>query len=154
MLIEGSGFALVIGVYLYLEILSRRNGRSVRPPPDLGPGTIVTVMLLVSVAPNILVSRWAARQELRKVQIGMLVMVGVWHRAIDPTLLRIPGHARALGQQRVWFDRLDPAWPPPDPPHNRSRRYHRPRCHHVHEAWTEQTPVSETCRTMRSTGTL
>ena len=35
----------------------------------------MTVVLLVSVTPNILVSRWAARQESRKVQIGMLVMV-------------------------------------------------------------------------------
>jgi cytochrome c oxidase subunit 3 len=61
MLIEGSGFA------------------------DLGPGTIVTVMLLISVAPNILISRWAARQELRKVQIGMLVMVAF---GVAPLILR------------------------------------------------------------------
>ena len=35
MLIEGSGFALVIGVYLYLD-LSRPNGRSVRHCPTSG----------------------------------------------------------------------------------------------------------------------
>jgi cytochrome c oxidase subunit 3 len=40
---------------------------------------------LVSVAPNILVSRWAARQDLRKVQIGMLVMVAL---GIAPLILR------------------------------------------------------------------
>jgi cytochrome c oxidase subunit III len=84
MLIEGSGFALVIGVYLYLKSIAPEWPIGA-PPPDLGPGTIVTVMLLVSVAPNILVSRWAGRQDLRKVRIGMLVMVAF---GVAPLILR------------------------------------------------------------------
>jgi cytochrome c oxidase subunit III len=73
MLIEGTGFALVIGVYLYLASLASVWPLSA-PLPDLGPGTILTLLLLVSLVPNILVSRWAGRGDLRKVRIGLLVM--------------------------------------------------------------------------------
>ena len=73
MLIEGTGFALVIAVYFYLmshAALWPINAR----PPDLLPGTVVTLILVVSVAPNYLVSRWAEQQDLGKVRIGMVVM--------------------------------------------------------------------------------
>jgi cytochrome c oxidase subunit III len=73
MLIEGTGFALAIAVYLYLMSIAA-IWPIAAPRPDLLPGTIVTLMLIVSVVPNYLVSRWAERQDLRKVQIGLLVM--------------------------------------------------------------------------------
>jgi heme/copper-type cytochrome/quinol oxidase subunit 3 len=73
MLIEGAGFALVIGVYLYLESLAPEWPIGA-PLPDLGPGSVLTIILLISVVPNLLISRWAGREELRKVQIGILVM--------------------------------------------------------------------------------
>lgn len=73
MLIEGTGFALVIGVYLYLESLAPEWPIGA-PLPDLGPGSFVTIILLISVVPNLLISRWAGREELRKVQIGIIVM--------------------------------------------------------------------------------
>jgi heme/copper-type cytochrome/quinol oxidase subunit 3 len=73
MLIEGTGFALIIAVYLYLMSLAPTWPLNA-PPPDLLPGTLVTAILLISVVPNILVSRWAERQDLRKVRIGMVVM--------------------------------------------------------------------------------
>ena len=73
MLIEGTGFALALAVYLYLMSLAATWPIDA-PKPDPLPGTLVTVILLASVIANILVSRWAQRQELRKVRIGMVVM--------------------------------------------------------------------------------
>jgi len=73
MLIEGTGFALVIAVYLYLMSLAAAWPINA-PPPDLLPGTLVTLILLTSLAPNILISRWAEQQDLRKVRIGMVIM--------------------------------------------------------------------------------
>jgi heme/copper-type cytochrome/quinol oxidase subunit 3 len=73
MLIEGTGFALVIAVYLYLMSLATTWPINA-PPPGLLPGTAVTLILIGSVVPNVLVSRWADQQDLRKVRIGMVVM--------------------------------------------------------------------------------
>ena len=56
MLIEGTGFALALAVYLYLMSLAATWPIDA-PKPDLLPGTLVTVILLASVIPNILVSR-------------------------------------------------------------------------------------------------
>lgn len=73
MLIEGSGFALVLAVYLYLASIATEWPLGA-PPPDLLPGTIITVLLLLSLIPNMLVSRWARQEDLRKVRIGLIVM--------------------------------------------------------------------------------
>jgi cytochrome c oxidase subunit 3 len=73
MLIEGTGFALVIGVYLYLASLSSVWPLGA-PLPSPGPGTALTLLLLVSLIPNILLSRWADQGDLRKVRIGLVVM--------------------------------------------------------------------------------
>jgi len=74
MLIEGSGFALAIAVYLYLMSLAPHWPIGA-PPPDLWAGTWLTVVLVISVIPNVLVSRWAESRRLRRVQIGLLVMI-------------------------------------------------------------------------------
>jgi cytochrome c oxidase subunit 3 len=73
MLIEGTGFALALAVYLYLMSIAVTWPIDA-PKPELLPGTLVTLILLASVIPNLLVARWAEREELRKVQIGMVVM--------------------------------------------------------------------------------
>jgi cytochrome c oxidase subunit 3 len=73
MLIEGTGFALMISVYLYLGSLAPEWPLRA-PPPEWGPGTGVTLLLLASLVPNILLSRWAAARDLRKVRIGLLMM--------------------------------------------------------------------------------
>jgi cytochrome c oxidase subunit 3 len=73
MLIEGTGFALVIAIYFYLMSLAASWPLNARPP-NLLPGTVVTVILVVSTVPNYLLSGWAERQEPRKVRIGMVVM--------------------------------------------------------------------------------
>lgn len=85
MLIEGTGFALTIGIYLYLLSLAPEWPLGAQPP-DLGPGTLTTGILLASLVPNFLISRWAERQELRKVQIGLIVM-SVF--ALVPSIVRI-----------------------------------------------------------------
>ena len=73
MLIEGSGFALAIVIYFYLMSLAGRWPPTA-PPPDLAAGTILTLVLLVSVIPNILLSRWAERRDLRRVRLGLIIM--------------------------------------------------------------------------------
>jgi cytochrome c oxidase subunit 3 len=73
MLIEGTGFAVVIAVYLYLMSLAATWPIDA-PAPDLLPGTVVTLILVASVVPNYLTSRWAEQQDLRKVRLAMVVM--------------------------------------------------------------------------------
>jgi cytochrome c oxidase subunit 3 len=73
MLIEGTGFALAIAVYLYLMSLASRWPIEA-PPPDLTAGTLLTALLVASIIPNMIVSRWAKAKSLRKVQIGLIVM--------------------------------------------------------------------------------
>jgi len=51
MLIEGTGFALAIAVYLYLMSIAATWPIDA-PRPDLLPGTLVTLILIVSVVPN------------------------------------------------------------------------------------------------------
>ena len=73
MLIEGTGFALAIAVYFYLmSIAPVWPIAAIRP--NLLPGTIVTLILIGSVVPNYLVSRWAEQQDLRKVRLGLVAM--------------------------------------------------------------------------------
>ncbi len=105
MLIEGTGFALVIAVYLYLMGLAPVWPLNAKPP-DLLPGTLMTVLLVASVIPNVLVSRWAERQDLRKVRIGMVVMsvlgiVPLIIRAFEFPALNVSWDTNAYGSV-VW----------------------------------------------------
>jgi cytochrome c oxidase subunit 3 len=85
MLIEGTGFALAIGVYLYLASLAPEWPLGA-PPPDPWPGTAITAVLLASLIPNFLLSRWAAAQDLRRVRIGIIAISLL---GIVPLVLRI-----------------------------------------------------------------
>ena len=105
MLIEATGFALAIAVYLYLMSLAAKWPIDSRPP-DLLAGTLVTAALIGSVVPNYLVSRWAERQELRKVQIGMVIMsilgiVSLVIRAFEFSALNVEWDSNAYGSI-VW----------------------------------------------------
>jgi cytochrome c oxidase subunit 3 len=73
MLLEASGFALMIAVYLYLRSLAPAWPFGA-PPPDLGPGIAITLVLLASLVPNYLVGRWAEQEDMRKVRIGLVAM--------------------------------------------------------------------------------
>jgi cytochrome c oxidase subunit 3 len=73
MTLEGTGFLLAIGALLYLYGINSSWPLSA-PPPDLLPGTIVTLLLLFSLAPNHLLNRWAHERDLPRVRIGVTVM--------------------------------------------------------------------------------
>lgn len=96
MLIEGTGFALAIAVYLYLWSLAPEWPIGA-PRPELGPGTWVTIILLVSLVPNWFVGRWAAREDLAKVRIGMVVMSVA---GIVPLIVR----AYEFAALNTWWD--------------------------------------------------
>jgi len=71
-LIEGTVFAMLIVTYFYLRGLVPEWPPSL-PPPDLWAGTTNTLVLLVSVIPNYWVQKVAEREELRTVQIGLVI---------------------------------------------------------------------------------
>jgi cytochrome c oxidase subunit 3 len=73
MALEGMGFVLAAAAYLYLRALAPQWPLDAHAP-DLLPGSLVTLVLLLSAIPNHLMSRWARQQDLRKVQLGLLLM--------------------------------------------------------------------------------
>lgn len=85
MLIEGTGFALSIVVYLYLMSLAPHWPLDA-PPPDLLPGSGLTALLIVSLVPNLLIARWARQQNLAKVRIGLIIMSLL---GVAPLFLRV-----------------------------------------------------------------
>jgi cytochrome c oxidase subunit III len=96
MLIEGTGFGLVLAIYLYLADIAPEWPLGA-PLPDLGPGTWVTVILVISLLPNYLIMRWADRRDLAKLRIAVAAMALF---AIVPLILRIY-EFKAL---HVWWD--------------------------------------------------
>jgi cytochrome c oxidase subunit III len=96
MLLEGSAFALCIGIYLYLLVMAPAWPIGARPPRPWA-GTIVTIILLVSLWPNYLVGRWARQQRLTKVRVGMVIMSVL---GIAPLVVRV-FEFRSLN---VWWD--------------------------------------------------
>jgi cytochrome c oxidase subunit III len=105
MLLEGTGFAIVLAIYLYLASLAPQWPINA-PAPDLLPGTLLTLVLLASVVPNVLVARWAKRQDLAKVKVGMIVMsvlgiVPLVIRAFEFRALHISWDTNAYGSV-VW----------------------------------------------------
>jgi heme/copper-type cytochrome/quinol oxidase subunit 3 len=104
--LEGMGFALAIGTYFYLWSLAP-DWPLEAPPPDLLPGTLMLAILLASLVPNHLTSRWAHWQNIAKVRVGMVVMspagllpliVRIW----EFPALRISWDENAYGSI-VWF---------------------------------------------------
>ncbi len=85
MLIEGTGFALSIVVYLYLMSLAPHWPMNA-PPPDLLPGTALTALLIASLLPNVLIARWARQQNLAKVRVGLIIMSLL---GVAPLIVRI-----------------------------------------------------------------
>jgi cytochrome c oxidase subunit III len=71
--LEGMGFAIAIAAYLYLYAVNPTWPLNSRPP-DLWPGTLATMVFIVSIIPNEFLSRKAHRQDLRGVRIGLVVM--------------------------------------------------------------------------------
>jgi heme/copper-type cytochrome/quinol oxidase subunit 3 len=71
--LEGMGFALAIGTYLYLLVTNPKWPLS-SPPPDLWAGSLATVVFILSVIPNQLTNRVALRLDLRATRIWLVVM--------------------------------------------------------------------------------
>jgi heme/copper-type cytochrome/quinol oxidase subunit 3 len=97
MLIESTGFVLMIAVYLYLASLAPAWPPDA-PPPDAAPGLWLTLILLVSMAPNALLSRWAGRQDLPRVRLGLVVMTLLGALAVVPRIYE-------FGAMHVLWDR-------------------------------------------------
>ena len=73
MALEGTGFALAAGSYLYLAYIAPEWPLS-RPVPNHWPGTILTLLLLASVVPNHILNHYAKKCDMRPVRIGLVAM--------------------------------------------------------------------------------
>lgn len=82
--LEGTGFALAAGTYLYLLLLAPSWPLSA-PPPDHWPGTIITLLLLASAIPNHIVNNHAKKCSIAPVRLWLLVM---WGFGIAPLVVR------------------------------------------------------------------
>jgi cytochrome c oxidase subunit III len=104
--LEGMGFALAAGIYLYLAAISP-DWPLGAPPPDLLPGTMVTALLVVSLIPNHMVDRWAREENLRLVRIGLVVMCAfglapLIGRLFEFSALHVSWDTNAYGSA-TWF---------------------------------------------------
>lgn len=106
MSLEGSGFVLAGGAYLYLMAVNPEWPFH-SPLPNYWPGTIVALLLLASLPLNRLTAKWARARDLVKVQFGL---VGMSLFGIAPLVVRwyefpalnIRWDANAYGSA-VWF---------------------------------------------------
>jgi cytochrome c oxidase subunit III len=73
MTLEGTGFVLAAGAYLYLMVLAPQWPLGSRAPDPIA-GTIVAVLLIASVPLNVVLNRWAHAEDLPRVQIGLIGM--------------------------------------------------------------------------------
>ncbi|MER9331517.1 cytochrome c oxidase subunit 3 [Mesorhizobium sp. M0488] len=73
MALEGTGFAIAAGAYLYLA-QSWPQWPLGAPRPNHWPGTIVTLLLIVSLVPNHMLNRYAEQCAIMPVRIGLVVM--------------------------------------------------------------------------------
>jgi cytochrome c oxidase subunit 3 len=106
MSLEGMGFALAIASYLYLMVLAPKWPLN-SPPPDLGPGTWVTLLLIASEPLNRLLAAWARKEDMGKVRLGLIGMslLGIAPlivRAFEFPYLNVRWDSDAYGSV-VWF---------------------------------------------------
>ena len=74
MLIEGMGFLLAAGAYLYLRGRAAGWPPAGDAPPDLAMGALFTALLLLSEAPNRWVAAKAKAKDARAVRLGLVLM--------------------------------------------------------------------------------
>jgi len=74
MLIEGTGFALALGAYLFLASRSAHWPPPDDPLPGLMWSGILTIGLMLSEVPNLWVKRRAAAHDAGSVRIGVVIM--------------------------------------------------------------------------------
>jgi cytochrome c oxidase subunit 3 len=73
MSLEGMGFVLAAGAYLYTMMIAPQWPLNAELP-DHWAGTIVAILLIVSVPLNWMLDRWAREEDLRKVRWGLVAM--------------------------------------------------------------------------------
>src|SRR5687768_8580874 len=78
--LEGMGFAIAAGAYLFLAWLNPQW--PIGEPPDLIFGTALLVVLAVSVMPNVWLDRAAREERLPAVQIGLVIASAIGILAI------------------------------------------------------------------------
>jgi heme/copper-type cytochrome/quinol oxidase subunit 3 len=74
MLIEGTGFLLAAGAYVYLRGQAPHWPPAGDRPPDLWAGTLFTVLLCLSAIPNLWLAAMAKKKHARAVRWGVLLM--------------------------------------------------------------------------------
>ena len=79
MVIEGTGFGLVIAAYFYLMSLEQYWAPRPLDPPGLVAGTLFTIVILLSEIPNTLVKRAANAKDLPALRrlLPLMVAIGV-----------------------------------------------------------------------------
>lgn len=73
--LEGMGFALAVGAYLYLAWLNPQW--PLDQPPDLLWSTSLLVLLFLSIVPNVWLDKFARKEDLAKVRAGLLILSAV-----------------------------------------------------------------------------
>jgi cytochrome c oxidase subunit 3 len=106
MLLEGTGFALAIAIYLYLGSLAPEWPLGA-PLPDLLLGTLITLVLVGSLIPNALTNHWAKQKNLALARLGIVVMsltgvIPLIIRAYEFPAVHISWDSNAYGSI-VWF---------------------------------------------------
>jgi cytochrome c oxidase subunit 3 len=106
-LIEGTFFLLAIAAYLYLMNQEQAWPPPPYPPPDLLPGTLFTIVMLLSEIPNSIAKHAAEHGELRLLRwmlivAGLLGLVFVGIRAWEFNSLHILWHENAYGSL-IWL---------------------------------------------------
>ncbi len=107
MLIEGMGFALAAGVYLYLQSSSSEWPPAGVVPPGLGWSAVFTAGLFLSALPNLWVLKQVRNKNTRNVRRGVLAMtlIGlllVGLRAVELQHLNIRWDTNGYGSA-VWL---------------------------------------------------
>jgi heme/copper-type cytochrome/quinol oxidase subunit 3 len=104
--LEGTGFALAAGAYLYLRQVNPQWPIAVAPPSHW-PGTAMVVVLLLSLWPNALADRAAREKRLDRVQLWLIVMTILGFAALgirgwEFAQLNVRWDSNAYGSI-VWF---------------------------------------------------
>jgi heme/copper-type cytochrome/quinol oxidase subunit 3 len=76
-LIEGTAFALAIAAYFFLMNQEQLWPPPPVAPPDLLPGTLFTILILLSEIPNSIAKHAAERGELRKLRLLLIIMSAI-----------------------------------------------------------------------------
>jgi heme/copper-type cytochrome/quinol oxidase subunit 3 len=79
--LEGTGFALAIGAYLYLRQINDEWPINV-PPPTHWAGTTMLILLFASLWPNVMADRAAKRKQLGRVRFWLIVMSAIGFLAL------------------------------------------------------------------------